>query len=182
MSPGRVLVLALATQGLLATVAWFATDAMDLSTQWGSPARDTAIGVGVACVFALGNYLLLTRAPRNWLVNGVRAVYDEVLVPLFARLSVPSIIALGVAAGVGEEWFFRGVLQPLFGLAVSSILFGLAHIGGKQMLSFGVWATAMGLALGALASMTGGLIAPMVAHGLYDIMALQFIRRGAQST
>jgi membrane protease YdiL (CAAX protease family) len=182
MSPGRVLVLALATQGLLATVAWFATDALDLSTRWGSPARDTAIGVAVACVFALANYLLLTRAPRNWLVNGVRAVYDEVLVPLFARLSIPSIIALGAAAGVGEEWFFRGVLQPLFGLAVSSVVFGLAHIGGKQMLAFGVWATAMGLALGALASMTGGLIAPMVAHGLYDIMALQFIRRGAQST
>jgi hypothetical protein len=33
--------------------------------------------------------------------------------------------------------------------------------------------------MGMLALVTGGLTAPMVAHGLYDILALEYIRRGA---
>jgi membrane protease YdiL (CAAX protease family) len=48
------------------------------------------------------------------------------------------------------------------------------------MVPFGVWASAMGLALGGLAHVTGGLTAPIVAHGVYDILALAYIRRGAQ--
>ena len=173
--------LALATQGLLVVAAWLASDALSLPPRWGDPWRDTAIGVAVALAFAAVNYVLLMRAPRNWLTNGVRAVYDEVLVPLFSRQGLPSIILLGIAAGVGEEWLFRGVLQPLLGLAATSVLFGLAHVGGRRMLPFGVWATGMGLALGALAELTGGLMAPMVAHGVYDMLALQFIRRGGQT-
>jgi membrane protease YdiL (CAAX protease family) len=49
------------------------------------------------------------------------------------------------------------------------------------MLPFGVWATAMGMVMGTLAIVTGGLIAPIVAHGVYDMLALEYIRRGAQN-
>ena len=61
-----------------------------------------------------------------------------------------------MAAGLGEEWLFRGVLQPLVGLVAASVLFGLAHVGGRTMLPFGVWASVMGLVLGGLAIVTGG--------------------------
>jgi membrane protease YdiL (CAAX protease family) len=178
MSPRRVLVLALATQGLLIVIAWGASRIMMLTTVWGSPVRDTILGLGAAAALAAINYLLLARAPANWIVNGVRAVYDEMLIPLFARLDRPSIIVIGAAAGLGEEWLFRGVLQPVLGLGVTSLLFGLAHVGGIRMLPFGVWATAMGFAMGGLAVATGGLIAPIVAHGVYDMLALEYIRRG----
>ena len=70
-------------------------------------------------------------------------------------------------------------MQPTLGLVPASVLFGLAHVGGARMLPFGVWATAMGFALGGLAIATGGLVAPIVAHGVYDIVALEYIRRGA---
>jgi hypothetical protein len=33
--------------------------------------------------------------------------------------------------------------------------------------------------MGGLALLTGGLTAPMVAHGVYDMLALEYIRRGA---
>ena len=66
-----------------------------------------------------------------------------------ARFGVASAIAVGVGAGIGEEWLFRGVLQPLIGSIVASVVFGIAHVGGRSMLPFGVWATAMGLVLGA---------------------------------
>jgi membrane protease YdiL (CAAX protease family) len=47
------------------------------------------------------------------------------------------------------------------------------------MVAFGVWAAVMGLALGGLALASGGLLAPAVAHGMYDALALEYIRRRA---
>lgn len=175
----RVLALALVTQSLLLATAWVASRLLDLPPRWGDPPRDVAIGLAGAVALAAANYLLLLYGPRNWVVGGVRAVYHEVLIPLFSRFSMPSIVVIGVFAGVGEEWLFRGVLQPMTGLAIASVLFGLAHIGNRSMLAFGVWATGMGLLLGALALATDGLIAPIVAHGVYDMLALAYIRRGA---
>jgi CBS domain-containing protein len=58
-------------------------------------------------------------------------------------------------------------------------ILSLDHVGSVRMLSFGVWAALMGGVMGMLALVTGGLTAPMVAHGLYDILALEYIRRGA---
>jgi hypothetical protein len=87
---------------------------------------------------------------------------------------------IGAAAGVGEEVLFRGVLQPLVGWPAASVLFGLAHMGGRAMAPFAVWAAVMGGALGALAIATGGIVAPIVAHGVYDVLALAYVRRGAR--
>ena len=180
MSSPRVLMVALLTQGGLIALAWWSARALDIPPQWGTPVRDTLIGLGVAVLLGWFNYLLLTRAPSNWIVDGVRSAYRETIVPLFGRLSLAGAIAIGAAAGIGEEWLFRGVVQPLLGLALSSVIFGLAHVGGLRMLPFGVWATGMGLIMGALAILTGGLTAPMVAHGVYDVLALEYIRRGAR--
>ncbi len=179
MSPHRVAVLAIATQSLLMLVAWIASRALQLHPSWGDPSRDIIIGLLAALVLAAINYLLLEHLPAGWIVDGVRAVYHELLIPLFSRVSRPGIVLIGIAAGIGEEWLFRGVLQPTLGLVPASVLFGLAHVGGARMLPFGVWATAMGFALGGLAIATGGLVAPIVAHGVYDIVALEYIRRGA---
>jgi uncharacterized protein len=180
MSPHRVLVIALLTQGGLIALAWWCARALDIPPAWGTPGRDAAIGVATAVVLALVNYALLTKAPANWVVDGVREAYRETIVPLFGQLHPLGAVAIGLAAGVGEEWLFRGVLQPLLGVVLSSVVFGLAHVGGVRMLPFGVWATAMGFIMGTLASLTGGLIAPMVAHGVYDMLALEYIRRGAR--
>jgi membrane protease YdiL (CAAX protease family) len=179
MSPPRIVALALTTQGALIVTAWLLCRVLGIDPVWGDPLRDTVIGVAVAVAFAVTNYLVFFRGPRNWLVDGVRGVYDHVLVPLFAGVGPAGTVAIGIAAGVGEEWFFRGALQPMLGLGVTSVAFGLAHVGGRHMLSFGIWATVMGVALGSLAWATGGLLAPIVAHALYDILALEFIRRGA---
>ncbi len=180
MRPSRIIALAVGTQGLLILVAWLASRAMQLDISWGDPSRDIAIGLLAAFVLAATNYALLEHLPASWIVDGVRAVYHELLIPLFSRVSRPGLVLIGIAAGIGEEWFFRGVLQPIVGLAPASVLFGLAHVGGSRMLPFGIWATAMGFVLGGLAIVTGGLLAPIVAHAVYDIVALEYIRRGVQ--
>jgi CAAX protease family protein len=181
MAARRVFALALLTQGLLILTAWALARLMNLPPRWGDPSRDVALGLAGAIVLALANYLLLVHGPANWLVGGVRAVYHEVLVPLFSRFDTLSIIVVGAVAGIGEEWLFRGIVQPLFGWVIASLMFGFAHVGGRSMLPFGVWASGMGFVLGALAYATGGLTAPMIAHGVYDILALAYIRRGAHN-
>ena len=177
MSPKRIVAVALATQTALGLIAWWCSVRFGIPMAWGRPTRDAATGAAVAVLLALVNYWLLTRARSNWLVSGVRAVYDQTVQPIFSRLGVVGAIAIGAAAGIGEELLFRGVLQPVTGLAIASLLFGAAHVGGMRMLPFGVWATGMGVVMGALAIVTGGLTAPIVAHGLYDMLALEYIRR-----
>jgi CAAX protease family protein len=181
MAARRVFVLALLTQTLLIVVASIVSRVLNLPPRWGQPVRDILIGLAGAGILALANYLLLVHGPANWVVVGVRAVYHQVLVPLFSRFDIASIIVVGTLAGIGEEWLFRGILQPLFGWIVASVLFGLAHVGGRNMVPFGVWASGMGLVLGGLAYLTGGLTAPIVAHAVYDMLALAYIRRGAHN-
>jgi membrane protease YdiL (CAAX protease family) len=180
MPSRRILLLAVVTQAALIVLAFVLSRVFQIAPQWGQPARDVVTGFVGALVLALVNFFLLTRAPSNWLVDGVRTVYHEVLVPLFSRFDTPSIVVIGVMAGVGEEWLFRGVLLPTVGWVLSSIIFGVAHIGSRSMIPFGVWASGMGLVLGGLALLTGGLTAPIVAHGVYDMLALAYLRRGAQ--
>lgn len=178
----RVFAFALTTQSLLILLAWGLSRVLDVAPRWGSVRRDLWIGLAGAAVLAVANYLLLVYGPRNWVVGGVRAVYHEVLVPLFSKFGPVSIFVIGAFAGIGEEWLFRGVLQPIVGLVAASVLFGVAHVGNRTMMAFGMWATGMGLLLGALAQATGGLLAPIVAHGVYDMLALAYIRRGALKT
>jgi membrane protease YdiL (CAAX protease family) len=177
MAPRKLLLVAFATQSALIAVSWWSARALNMPPQWGDPLRDVPLGLVAAVTLGAANHYLLTRAPDNWLVRGVRAVYHDTIVPLFGSLGPLSGIAIGAAAGIGEEWLFRGIVQPLTGLAAASVLFGLAHVASIRMLPFGVWASGMGLVMGTLALITGGLLAPIVAHGVYDMLALEYIRR-----
>ena len=86
-----------------------------------------------------------------------------------------TIVIVSMAAGLGEELMFRGCLQPLLGLVPAAVVFGLAHVAGARMAAFGLWATGMGLVLGVLTAMTGGLLAAVVAHACYDMMAFHYL-------
>ena len=97
---------------------------------------------------------------------------------MFARIGLREVIVIAAAAGIGEELLFRGVLQPEIGLIPASLVFGVLHMGGRGTLAFGCWVAIMGAALGWLAAATGGLLAPIVAHALYDAAALVYIRWG----
>lgn len=172
--------LALGTQALLAAIAIGAARTTGRGFAWGD-AWDVVPGAVVAVALAGVNWWLLRRAPANPVVSGVRKVYDELLAPLFAGLSPAGAVVVGLAAGVGEELLFRGVLQEQFGMAVASVLFGLAHATGRGAAAFVLWATLMGGVLGWLYAATGGLLAPMAAHGIYDVLALTYIRRTARA-
>src|SRR5207244_1562091 len=89
-------------------------------------------------------------------------------------LGVVEILVLALGSAVSEEAFFRGAVQREFGVAAASVFFGLLHPLGAAYI---VWATVVGAGLGALAITTGGLVAPIAAHGTYNLLALTYLRR-----
>jgi membrane protease YdiL (CAAX protease family) len=57
-------------------------------------------------------------------------------------------------------------------------VFGLVHVGGKHFIGYGAWAACIGALFGWLMVATGGLLAPIVAHAVYDALALAYVRYG----
>ena len=176
MSVSRLLVVALAGEGLLTGVALVWIRLRGLGVEAGDPVAGLGFGLGAAVLLALVNYSVLRSAPAIQPVRAIRRLYRELLRPLFVTVRPLEIVGISLAAGVGEELLFRGAVQAEFGVVVASVLFGLAHIGSRSSVVFGLWVAVMGFGLGGLAHVAGGLLAPIVAHAAYDAMAISFIR------
>jgi|TARA_B100002003_G_scaffold106584_2_gene99042 membrane protease YdiL (CAAX protease family) len=172
----RLFVVALVGEGLLTVVAVLWIRLRGLAVVAGEPVTGLWLGCGAAAALAFLNYGVLRLAPPIQPVRSIRRLYRETLRPLFAAARPLEIVGVSVAAGVGEELLFRGAVQAEFGLVVASVLFGLAHVGGRSSLVFGVWVAVIGVALGWLAHVAGGLLAPIVAHAAYDTAAISYIR------
>jgi len=91
-----------------------------------------------------------------------------------------NLLFVAVFAGVGEELFFRGVLQRLFikifrnpwaGIIVTSIIFSAIHL---QFYGF-IPRFVLGLLLGLTYWYSGSLWPAIVAHFVYDAMAVTII-------
>lgn len=176
MNPAaRLTLVAVLTQAGLAAVALAGARVTGRPVPWGldRPLLAATAGVAVAAVLAAVNLTLLERRTGLW--RRVRVAVDEVLVPTFSVLGSGQIVIVSVAAGVGEELFFRGWLQPALGVAAASVAFGLAHVAGSRMLAFGVWAAGMGVVLGSLALASGGILASITAHACYDVLAFHYL-------
>ncbi|MCY4062874.1 MAG: CPBP family intramembrane metalloprotease [Chloroflexi bacterium] len=78
-----------------------------------------ALGLLLYIAATLAASVLLNGVTADQL--GVRALFDAV------KHSLPAALALAVLAGTGEEILFRGALQPVFGIVVTSLLFTMLH-------------------------------------------------------
>lgn len=174
----RVLLFAFLGEGALGLAALLWVLGRGLPVSWGDPGRATLTGIAVALLLAAVQYGLLHHAPAVGPVEALRRLYRELLYPLFHEATAAEIIGISLLAGVGEELFFRGAMQQEWGWTAASLLFGLCHVGSRDTLILGLWAALVGGLLGWLAMVTGGLMAPMIAHALYDALALSYIRWG----
>ncbi len=87
------------------------------------------------------------------------------------------LLTVAVASAAAEELLFRGLLVPVVGVVVSSVLFGALHqVRGRARWGWMAWATAMGLLLGAVFAATGSLAGPIVAHAMVNAANLRFLR------
>ena len=181
MAPASVLLpLAVVGEGALALAGGLWLYAGGYSVRLGDAGTGLAAGLGGAAALAAGQAWLQYGAPRIAPVRRLREIQQRVFQPLFAPLSVAELAAISALAGVGEEIFFRGAVQSAFGWPIATIAFGLCHLGlTRRGWVLGVWATAAGAGLAALAIATNGLVAPIVAHAVYDLAALLWLKHEA---
>lgn len=137
--------------------------------------------VAVGPLFAW--FLVVLRAQRGPFA-AVREFLEQQVQPFFAGWTSAELAALSLVAGVSEEVFFRAVLHgglaPLLGqplaILVASAAFGLCH---PISLAYVASTSLVGVYFSGLWLWTGNLLAPILAHALYDFAALTLLlRRG----
>jgi membrane protease YdiL (CAAX protease family) len=113
----------------------------------------------------------------------LREVAEELAPRLVDGASHGGLLLISVFSGVGEEAFFRGAVQQEFGLVVASVVFGAVHVGpDRRYLWWTAWAVLAGFLFGALYDVTGGLLAPILAHASHNAATLLLWRRSRKDT
>ena len=108
----------------------------------------------------------------------LREVAEELAPRLVDGADRSSLVLVALFSGIGEEALFRGAVQQEVGLPVASLVFGLAHVGpDRRYLVWTAWAIMAGFLFGALYEVTGGLLAPIVAHSTHNAATLLLWRR-----
>ncbi|MGI9542982.1 MAG: CPBP family intramembrane glutamic endopeptidase [Cyclobacteriaceae bacterium] len=108
------------------------------------------------------------------LLSATRSFFVNLIQPL--HLSWSAIIYISFCAGVGEELFFRGALQPYLGIWWTSIVFvalhGYLNPWNWRLSLYGLFMT---LAIAGLGYLTEylGLLSAMVAHTVIDVYLLR---------
>jgi membrane protease YdiL (CAAX protease family) len=160
--------------GALAVVAavWCGLRGFGLPLLGDSFAWSLLLGaLSAACTISLG--LLAYR-----LLPVLRGISEELAPRLVDGARSGDLVLVSIFSGVGEEAFFRGAVLQEFGLVISSLLFGLAHIGpDRRYLAWTLWAVLMGFVLGAIFEISDGLLAPVVAHAGHNAATLLLWKR-----
>ena len=132
-----------------------------------------SLGLGLALAVAVVTMTPVLVARTKW----ARALHAE-LASIISPLSATEITWLALASGFAEELFFRGAMQPVLGLLITSVIFGAVHVGPKPLfLAWTTWAFVMGLLLGLIFELTGVLWGPVFAHVWINQRNMTFIRR-----
>lgn len=134
-------------------------------------AASTSIGLGVALALAV---IVATRVlvRRTRWARELHLGFRDAL----GQLSGAEIAFFALSSGIAEELFFRGAMQPSWGLWPTALVFGVLHVPPtRRFLPWTLTAGVMGLALGALYAATGSLAGPIVAHVLINYENLHFI-------
>ena len=160
---------------VVAAALWSALRGRDLHFVGDSLVTSLILGaLTAATTISLG--LLVYR-----LLPVLREIAEEIAPRLLDGADRSGLVLVSIFSGVGEETFFRGAVQPEFGLVVASLVFGLVHIGpDRRYLVWTAWAFLAGLMFGALYEVTGGLLAPILAHSAHNAATLLLWRRSRE--
>jgi CAAX protease family protein len=192
-SPTRTTCIALLVEGGLGggalLIGWLVGHSPAIGMRWSnSAAREQwqAAGIGLAAVLPLMVVLLLIDRFPVGPLHRLRSMAYELIGRMFARASVAQLAIVAMVAGLGEELLFRGLLQsglarliggpyaPWVALATASVVFGVCHWLNA---TYAVLASLAGAYFGLLLMATGSLWTPIVAHAIYDFLALAYLVR-----
>lgn len=132
------------------------------------------VGVGLAAAFAARFMVSLPMMQK------VKTGYVQILGNF--NLNWSEIVFISLCAGVGEEFLFRGALQPFMGVYITSFLFvfihGYLNPRDWRLSIYGLFMTLVIVVLGTLAERQGLLVA-IIAHTIIDIVLLHQLQQAA---
>lgn len=131
------------------------------------------IGVGLAAGVAFGLAALgMAKMPS------FKKILDEYAIIRQVKkmdLSVKEIVYVSLVAGISEEILFRGAIQPVIGIWLTSIIFigvhGYIRMQSTKHILYSLFTFLLSCMLGGL-FIFFGLISAMAAHFIYDVIVL----------
>ena len=166
--------------GVVGVVGVFFT--LGTGSLWEGIGGRSLVWGGVATLPLLVVFAAMLRSPWKVLVR-LMEMLGTALRTLFAASRPVDILLVSIMAGVGEELLFRGFLYAWFrdlagptpALLGSSFLFGMAHFVSP---AYAIFAGLAGIYFGWLFEASGDVLTPMIAHGLYDFLAISYYLYG----
>ena len=132
----------------------------------------------LACLLAMYRFLPRFADRLVWLQKDTYRVFARPFGPL-------GIVWISICAGIGEEALIRGGLQTALldhlgvvpAIVLSALVFTLLHLAKPLVAAilFGI-----GLAFGIAYHLSGSLLAMMIAHVGYDIVAVALLQKRMQ--
>lgn len=149
--------------------------------QFGFVAPDVPREIGVGVLVGIGSWgaVLAVAILLGLLImalGGEDALPRQppALIPWIVALPVGVRILISLSAGVVEETFFRGFLQPRIGIFLSTLLFILAHFSyGQPLMLVGIGTLSLIYAF--LVRWRQNIWPAIAAHTLFDAVQLLFI-------
>lgn len=141
------------------------------------PLEDLGLGLVAGGVAWLGLIAVMLAVVGLFVLLGNEDVLPQQapeMIIWIAALPVAVRVALSLAAGFFEELFFRGLLQPRAGIALSTALFVLAHSSYEQPFML-VGLTFLSLILAYLVRWRQSIWPAVVAHAAFDLFQLLVI-------
>ena len=129
----------------------------------------------------VGYFILqaLPFAPLQRIDQLVRELFQQHM----SHLTLWQLSVIAILAGIGEELFFRGLIQlglsaglgvnVWLAILIASLIFGLAH---AATLTYFLLAFVISIYFGFLFDYTGNLFVPIAIHALYDLFVFLYIR------
>lgn len=140
--------------------------------------RGKILAIGL---LAAGILLTLSYLFEGWFPS-YRSL-KKMIAKVLGRASIPMALYLALISAFGEEMLFRGAIQPFAGLALTSILFGLLHLGPNGSISaWSLWAMLAGALLGWTFIETSSLWPPILAHFVVNFSGILALRRWVSKT
>ena len=142
----------------------------------------TLLDFGWGCLAGLGLLAIVLWGIDSRFGSRLQLRRDvDQLIHVFENAKPVDLVVISILAGAGEEALFRGLLLfhlsawwgLLPGVIVTSLLFGFAHC---ISVSYVVFTTVIGIIMCGLFLAFDNLFVPMVAHTVYDLGALIYVK------
>lgn len=143
---------------------------------WHTPTPRADVGIGLAAGVVIWVAVLAVMAAVAVLIAafGGEAILPKRPPALVAWLALQPFllrVALAISAGVVEETFFRGFLEPRLGVGATTVLFVLAHLSYDQPWML-VGVTLLSLGFSALCRWRRTIVPAVIAHTVFDAIQL----------